>query len=74
VTDTVQAGVDMVTRTRITYGVARDPKAEVFGAFGGTALPRTVVIGADGTVLDTHSGAMTETELTDLLRRNGVLG
>ncbi len=74
VTDTERAGTDMVRRTGVTYRNARDPKAQVMAAFGGTALPRTVVIGADGTVLDTHSGALSAAELTDLLRRNGVLG
>jgi len=74
VTDTRAAGESMVARTGVTYRNARDPQAGITAAFGGTALPRTVVIGADGTVLDTHSGALSEEELTQLLHRNGVGG
>ena len=73
VTDTAQAGSDMVKKTGVTYRNARDPRSEVFGVFGGVALPRTVLIDATGTVVDTHSGALTAAELTDLLRTNGLL-
>jgi len=73
VTDTARAGKDMVARTGVTYRNARDPRSEIFGVFGGTALPRTVLIDADGKVVDTHSGALTESELTDLLVRNKLL-
>ena len=73
VTDTEAAGNEMVARTGVTYRNARDPKSEILGVFGGTALPRTVLIDADGTVVDTHSGALNADELNDMLRRNGLL-
>jgi thiol-disulfide isomerase/thioredoxin len=72
VQDTEQAGLEMISRTGVTYQNARDPKGEIFAVFGGTALPRTVVVDVDGTVLDTHTGALDAGELVDLLRRNGI--
>jgi cytochrome c-type biogenesis protein len=72
VQDTEQAGVEMISRTGVTYQNARDPKGEIFAVFGGTALPRTVVVAADGTVLDAHTGALDAEELVDLLGRNGI--
>ena len=73
VTDTEAAGNEMVARTGVTYRNARDPRSEILGVFGGTALPRTVLIDADGTVVDTHSGALTADELNEMLRSNGLV-
>lgn len=73
VTDTEKAGRAMVEKTGVTFPNARDPQAEVFAAFGGTALPRTVLIDADGKVVEVHNGALTAAELTDLLRDNDLL-
>jgi cytochrome c-type biogenesis protein len=72
VQDTEEAGREMVGRTGVTYRNARDPQGQAFAAFGGTALPRTVLVAADGTVLDAHTGALDAAGLVDLLRRNGV--
>ncbi len=44
VTDTEQAGAEMVRSTGVTYPNARDPKAEIMGSYGGIALPRTVLV------------------------------
>ena len=73
VADTEQAGRDMVEKTGVTYPNARDPRAEIFAAYGGIALPRTVLIGGDGTVLATHSGELTAQELTDLLAEHDLV-
>jgi thiol-disulfide isomerase/thioredoxin len=73
VTDTVEAGNEMVAKTGVTYRNARDPRSEIFAVFGGIALPRTVLIAADGTVADTHSGELTADELRTLLDDNGML-
>ena len=67
VTDTEEAGREMVERTGVRYRNARDPRAEIFAVFGGIALPRTVLIDGDGVVRATHNGEMTAEELTDLL-------
>lgn len=74
VTDTARAGRDMVAKTGVTYPNARDPQAEVFASFGGTALPRTVLIDAHGKVVEVHNGALTAAELTEMLHSNRLLG
>jgi thiol-disulfide isomerase/thioredoxin len=71
VADTESASREMVARTGVRYRNARDPRSEIFGIFGGTALPRTVLVDADGTVVATHSGALDRASLTDLLREQG---
>lgn len=73
VTDTVDAGRRMVEQTGVTYPNGRDPRGEVIGAFDGIALPRTVLIDAEGNVAVMHSGALTATELKDLLAESGLL-
>lgn len=72
VIDTVESGDEMVERTGVTYPNGRDPDGSVMAAFGGTALPRTVVVDAQGTVVSIHSGAMTYEELETSLREAGV--
>ena len=74
VTDTEAAGREMVATTGVTYPNGRDPGADIFAAFGGTALPRTVFIDADGTIVDVHNGALTEDEVESILRDAGLLG
>ncbi len=74
VTDTEAAGKEMVATTGVTYPNGRDPSAEILAAFGGTALPRTVFIDADGTVVDVHNGALTSDEVDDVLRDHGLAG
>jgi thiol-disulfide isomerase/thioredoxin len=72
-TDTEQAGNEMVERTGVTYRNARDPRSEIFAVFSGIALPRTVLIDGDGTIVATHSGELTEDELTDLLVEHDLI-
>lgn len=73
VTDTREAGKEMVERTGVKYRNARDPRSEILAAFGGTVLPRTVLLDADGTVVATHSGALDREDLTRLLTDNGLV-
>lgn len=73
VTDTEQAGREMVRRTGVEYRNARDPRSEILAAFGGTVLPRTVLLDAAGTVVATHSGELDREDLTGLLRENGLV-
>jgi peroxiredoxin len=69
--DTVESGQKMVDQTGVTYDNARDPKGEISTVFGALSLPRTVLIAADGTVADVHTGALDEAGFTELLSRNG---
>lgn len=72
VVDTEEAGKEMVARTGVTYRNARDPRSEIFSVFGGIALPRTVLIDGDGTVVATHSGELDAEGLRALLADNGL--
>jgi thiol-disulfide isomerase/thioredoxin len=72
VNDTEAAGAEMVERTGVTYRNARDPRGELLAAFGGSALPYTVVLDTEGTIVDEHVGALSEAELLALLREHGI--
>jgi len=72
VVDTPEAARRQISRTGVTYRNAADPSGSVFAVFGGTALPRTVLVGADGRVLEAVDGALDDTSLAELLARNGV--
>lgn len=47
----------------VSYEQFTDPTGSLSDAFGVTGLPATAFIGADGTVVEVHSGAMTADEL-----------
>lgn len=74
VTDTEAAGRQMVAKTGVTYPNGRDPGAEVFAAFSGTALPRTVFIDADGKIVEVHNGALTASEINAILSDHHLVG
>lgn len=57
----------LVERTGVTYPVALDPDGALFQSLGGLSMPTTVLIGTDGSVAATHSGALTAQELADLI-------
>lgn len=58
---------ELVQRTGVTYRTARDFRSEVITALGGTLLPTTVLLGADGGIVAVHPGALDADELRDLL-------
>lgn len=53
-----ELGQAMARRTGVQYPLARDAKGTLLRRFGGTGLPLTVLIGADGTVLAVHAGEL----------------
>ncbi|MBU3700954.1 MAG: TlpA family protein disulfide reductase [Acidimicrobiia bacterium] len=53
-----ELGQAMAARTDVQYPIARDAKGTLLRRFGGTGLPYTVLIGADGTVLAVHAGEL----------------
>ncbi len=63
VSELPQFGLKMIEQTGITYPTGRDYPGRVFRAFGGSVLPRTVLVRADGTIAYVHSGALTAAEL-----------
>jgi thiol-disulfide isomerase/thioredoxin len=57
----------LVERTGVTYRTAQDKDASVISALGGTVLPTTVLLDADGEVVALHNGALDADELRELL-------
>jgi thiol-disulfide isomerase/thioredoxin len=65
--ETSDLGQEMADRTGVTYPLGRDTKGTILRTLGGVGLPYTVLVGRDGTILATHSGALTEPEFRDLV-------
>jgi len=61
-------GQVMADRTGVTYPLGRDSKGSILRSLGGTGLPYTVLVAPNGTILATHSGALTETQFTELVK------
>ena len=57
----------LVARTGVTYRTAQDKDGSVIAALGGTVLPTTVLLDADGSVLATRSGQLDAADLRSLL-------
>ena len=57
----------LVERTGVTYQTALDRDSEVMTALGGSVLPTTVLLDADGEVVATHNGELDADELRQLL-------
>ena len=67
VAERAESGLDMIARTGVTYPTGRDPSGEVLRSVGGLALPRTVLVRADGTIAAVHNGALSQAELQTLI-------
>ena len=55
-----ELGQAMIERTGITYAVGRDPRGTLLRSLGGNALPFSVLVSSDGTILATHAGQLDE--------------
>jgi thiol-disulfide isomerase/thioredoxin len=65
VQDTRDNALRLVEETGVTYLLADDPDGLLLSAFGGIAMPTTVFIDADGGVVETFSGFLTEDLLVE---------
>jgi thiol-disulfide isomerase/thioredoxin len=63
-----ELGQAMADRTGVTYPLGRDEKGTLLRSLGGVGLPYTVLVGRNGTILATHSGALTEAQFTELVK------
>ncbi|MBW3574331.1 MAG: TlpA family protein disulfide reductase [Actinobacteria bacterium] len=61
--DSVADATALVERTGVTYDIARDPAGELAGALGVVAMPSTVFVSADGTIVATQAGELSAEEL-----------
>lgn len=73
VTDTKAAGRGLVARTGVTYKTGFDPQGNVLRDLDGQGLPTTVVIDAQGQVVDARTGALTPDALRALLDQHQLL-
>ena len=67
VADRPDDALALVDQTGVTYPTAQDPDGTVISALGGSVLPTTVLLGADGSILARRSGQMTANDLRALL-------
>ena len=67
VADRPEDALDLVERTGVTYPTAQDPDSAVITALGGSVLPTTVLLDADGEIVATHNGELDADELRALL-------
>ena len=54
----------LIEETGVTYDLGWDPAGDLFAEFGGIAMPTTVFVSSDGTVIEVWSGVLTATDLT----------
>ena len=57
----------LVERTGVTYPTAQDKDGSVIAVLGGTVLPTTVLLDAEGDIVATHNGELDADELRTLL-------
>lgn len=63
----LELGQAMATRTGVTYPLGRDTNGSILRSLGGVGLPYTVLVASNGTILTTHSGALTEEKFAELV-------
>ena len=62
-------GLDLVHETHVRYPLASDPTGDAARAFGILGMPTTILVSADGEMLERVNGAMTERDLRATIRR-----
>ena len=68
VQDTLEQGRKIVRKTGVTYDLGRDPAGDLLKAFGGDIMPTTVLVGADGDVVELHNGEISQGNLEELVQ------
>jgi len=67
VAESAEAGTTFAKETGVSYTLGRDPQSKMITAFGGIALPHTVVIDADGVIRAIRNKALDANELQELI-------
>jgi thiol-disulfide isomerase/thioredoxin len=73
VQDTVESGEAFLNSVGVTWDLGRDPDASILQSLGGTGLPTTVLLDANGRVVYKHLGALKAGDLDQQLRSHGFL-
>ena len=67
VSDRPEAAQRLVRQTGITYPTAQDRDGSALADLGGAMLPTTVLVDADGKIVETHTGQISADELRALI-------
>lgn len=62
------AAESLVEETGVTYPLGLDPDGSIFNRFGGIAMPTTVFVDGEGTVVATHPGALFAEDLGEIIQ------
>jgi cytochrome c biogenesis protein CcmG, thiol:disulfide interchange protein DsbE len=73
VQDTAASGQAFVESVGVTWDMGRDPDASILQSLGGTSLPTTVLLDANGKVVYQHLGALKNDDLDKQLRQRGFI-
>src|SRR5262249_28777227 len=65
--DSMDAARELATKTGVTYPLWRDDRGDFFVAMKLAAMPTTVLVSPQGTVVATKTGALDEATLTKLI-------
>ena len=69
VRDAEDSGQAMVERTGVTYDIGRDTSGDLARELDIDNLPVTVIVGPDGTILDTLHGQVSRERLCEALNQ-----
>lgn len=67
VSDRPEAAQRLVRQTGVSYPTAQDKDGSVIAELGGTMLPTTVLLDAEGKIVETHTGQITADQLKGLI-------
>jgi cytochrome c biogenesis protein CcmG, thiol:disulfide interchange protein DsbE len=74
VQDDPEAAQELIDRTGVSYDLAQDRTGTLLRKIGGVGLPTTVLVGGDGTILERHTGELSEQEITQKISDNLLAG
>jgi thiol-disulfide isomerase/thioredoxin len=67
--ESVADAQELVTKTGVTYQIARDPDGQLALAYQAIGMPLTVLLRPDGSIAARHTGALTAGALRDMLEK-----
>lgn len=74
VRDDPAAAAALVKRSRVSYDTGLDDSGALFDGAGGTLLPFTIFVAADGTIMERRAGALTAATLRERISANLLAG
>jgi cytochrome c biogenesis protein CcdA/thiol-disulfide isomerase/thioredoxin len=63
--DDRDAALALVEETEVQFDLVEDPDGTLYTRFDAIGMPFTAFIAADGSIVDTHNGPLTESQLAD---------